>query len=183
MPANTSTTTRKLAVPAHEREEWLSYQMIDALPAAIYTTDAQGRLTYFNRAAIELSGRTPDLGTDQWCVSWKLYRPDGTPLPHDMCPMAVALKEGRAVHGEVIIVERPDGKRCWVEPHPAPLFDESGKVIGGKKREPGLPQSLNPPKTRSSAKTWMALSRVGMRAPSGCSATRPRKRLAIRLQC
>ena len=66
--------------------------MLDALPAAIYTTDAEGRLTYFNRAAVEFSGRVPELGTDQWCVSWKLYRADGTPMAHDQCPMAIALK-------------------------------------------------------------------------------------------
>ena len=36
-------------------------QMIDALPAAIYTTDAQGRLTHFNPAAVEFSGMLVDL--------------------------------------------------------------------------------------------------------------------------
>lgn len=40
-------------------------EMIDALPTAIYTTDAQGRLTYFNPAAVRLAGRAPELGTDQ----------------------------------------------------------------------------------------------------------------------
>jgi PAS domain S-box-containing protein len=105
--------------------------MIDALPAAIYTTDSNGRLTHFNPAAVELSGRTPQIGTDEWCVSWKLYRPDGTPLPHDECPMAIALKQGRVNHGEEIVVERPDGTRLWCTPYPTPLRDASGKVIGG----------------------------------------------------
>jgi PAS domain-containing protein len=93
-------------------------EMIDALPAAIYTTDAEGGVMHFNPACIELSGRTPVLGSDCWCVSWKLYRPDGTPLPHDECPMAIALKEGRAVRDQMIIVERPNGTRAL--PHPAP---------------------------------------------------------------
>ena len=105
--------------------------MFDALPAAIYTTDAKGRVTHFNPAAAELSGRTPQIGTDQWCVSWKLYRPDGTPLPHDKCPMAVALQRGRAVHGEEIIVERPDGTRLWCAPYPTPLRDSAGTIVGG----------------------------------------------------
>ena len=105
--------------------------MIDALPVAIYTTDATGRVTHFNRAAVDLCGREPVLGNDQWCVSWKLFRADGTPLSHDECPMAVALKEGRAVRGHEIIAERPDGTRAWVEPFPTPFFDESGNVAGG----------------------------------------------------
>jgi len=45
--------------------------IVSALPAAIYTTDAEGRITYFNEAAVELSGRRPDIGSDRWCVSWK----------------------------------------------------------------------------------------------------------------
>src|SRR5688572_19690697 len=69
------------------------HEMLDALPAAVYTTDAKGRLTYFNRAAVEFSGRVPELGSDQWCVSWKLYHADGTPMAHDQCPMAIAIKE------------------------------------------------------------------------------------------
>jgi PAS domain S-box-containing protein len=105
--------------------------MIDALPAAIYTTDAEGRLTHFNPACVELSGRTPELGTDHWCVTWKLFHADGTPLPHDQCPMAIALKEGRIVRGVEAIAERPDGTRIWFEPYPTPLFDEAGNLIGG----------------------------------------------------
>jgi PAS domain S-box-containing protein len=106
-------------------------EMINALPAAIYTTDVHGRLTHFNPAAVELSGRTPILGTDHWCVTWKLYRPDGTPLPHDECPMAVALRENRLVRGEEAIAERPDGTRIWFMPYPTPLRDGQGRVVGG----------------------------------------------------
>ena len=105
--------------------------MIDALPVAIYTTDAQGRLTHFNSAAVEFSGRTPKLGTDEWCVSWKLYHSDGTPMPHDECPMAVALKEGRIVRGVEAIAERPDGTRLWFTPYPTPLRDADGRIVGG----------------------------------------------------
>src|SRR5664279_4943706 len=56
--------------------------LLDALPAAIYTTDAAGRLTYYNEAAAELWGHRPALGSSEWCGSWKLFWPDGTPLPH-----------------------------------------------------------------------------------------------------
>ena len=106
-------------------------QALDELPAAIYLTDAEGRLTYYNAAAIQFSGRIPELGTDSWCVTWKLFRPDGTPLAHDQCPMAVALKEGRAVYGEEAIAERPDGTRRWFTPFPRPLRNAEGKIVGG----------------------------------------------------
>jgi PAS domain S-box-containing protein len=106
-------------------------ELIDALPAAVYTTDTEGRITHFNPASVELSGRIPQLGTDQWCVSWKLYHPDGTPMPRDECPMAIALREGHAVRGAEVIIERPDGKRSWLAPYPTPLRDAAGWIVGG----------------------------------------------------
>ena len=105
-------------------------ELLDALPAAIYTTDAAGRITYYNAAAVQLAGRTPKIGSDEWCVTWRLYRPDGTPLPHDECPMAVALKTGRPVRGMEAIAERPDGTLVPFMPYPTPLHDASGNVIG-----------------------------------------------------
>ena len=124
------TERRALEGALRESEERLR-AIMDALPAAVYTTDAQGRLTHFNQAAVEFSGRVPKLGTDEWCVTWKLFHPDGTPLPHDQCPMAIALKEGRTVFGEEAIAERPDGTRRWFTPFPTPFRNAEGKIVGG----------------------------------------------------
>jgi len=104
--------------------------LLEALPAAIYTTDAEGRITSYNDEAVRFAGREPQLGTDSWCVTWKLYWPDGTPLPHDQCPMAIALREGRPVRGVSAIAERPDGTRVHFMPYPTPIKDACGKVIG-----------------------------------------------------
>jgi len=104
--------------------------LLDALPAALYTTDADGRITYFNEAAAEIWGQRPQLGSSEWCGSWKLYLPDGTPLAHAECPMAVALKENRAIRGIEAIAERPDGTRVPIIPYPTPLHDHAGRLIG-----------------------------------------------------
>ena len=104
--------------------------LIEALPAAVYTTDAAGRITYFNQAAVEMWGCRPELGKSEWCGSWKLYWPDGRPLPHDECPMAMALKEKRPIRGMEAVAERPDGTRVPFIPYPTPLFDAAGRLIG-----------------------------------------------------
>jgi PAS domain S-box-containing protein len=104
--------------------------ILNALPAAIYTTDAHGRITFYNEAAVEMSGRRPELGQDEWCVTWKLYATDGAVLPHNQCPMAVALKENRPIRGVEAVAERPDGTRIPFIPYPTPLHDASGKLIG-----------------------------------------------------
>jgi PAS domain S-box-containing protein len=105
-------------------------ELLEALPVAVYTTDAAGRITFYNRAAAQFWGHNPELGTSQWCGSWRLYWPDGRPLPHDECPMAIALKEGREVRGVEAIAERPDGTRVRFLPYPTPLRDASGRLIG-----------------------------------------------------
>jgi PAS domain S-box-containing protein len=110
--------------------DWRFRQLLEALPAAVYTTDAEGRITFYNQAAIELSGRTPELGNDRWCISSRLHWPDGSPMRHDECPMAVALKEDRPVRGVEAIMERPDGARIHFIPFPTPLHDASGALIG-----------------------------------------------------
>jgi PAS domain S-box-containing protein len=112
----------------HENEQRMR-DLLEAIPAAIYTTDAQGRITFFNKAAVEMAGRTPQPG-DQWCVTWRLYRADGTPLAHSECPMAIAIKENRPIRGMEAIAERPDGTRVPFIPYPTPLRDADGKLIG-----------------------------------------------------
>jgi len=105
-------------------------ELLEALPVAIYMTDAEGRITFYNQAAADLWGHRPEIGKDRWCGSWRLYWPDGRPMPHDACPMAIALKEGRAVRGVEAILERPDGKRIRFCPYPTPLRDSSGRITG-----------------------------------------------------
>ena len=127
--------TSKIEPPAeHHRNNFYNgivpWQLIDALPAAIYVTDSDGRITYFNDAAVALWGYQPKLLNDQWCGSWRLYWEDGTPMPHDQCPMAMALKQRRPIRGDHAIAERPDGTRVRFMAFPTPLYDASGVLVG-----------------------------------------------------
>src|ERR1700704_5246675 len=76
----------------HLRGDDYFRKVLDELPAAVYATDAKGRITYFNEAAAALWGCRPQLGKSEWCGSWKLYWPDGTPLPPGECPLALSLE-------------------------------------------------------------------------------------------
>ncbi|MGA8499174.1 MAG: PAS domain S-box protein [Xanthobacteraceae bacterium] len=105
-------------------------QVLDLLPAAVYVTDASGLITYYNEAAAGLWGCRPQLGVSEWCGFWKLYWPDGTPLPHDECPMALAVRQNRPIRGMEALAERPDGTRVPVIPYPTPLYDAAGELIG-----------------------------------------------------
>ena len=109
----------------------LAETLIDALPVAVYTTDAAGRITSYNDAAVAFWGRAPKLGEERWCGSHRLFWLDGRPMALDECPMAVTLKTGRAVRDVEAIVERPDGSRSVFTPFPTALRDEKGLVSGG----------------------------------------------------
>jgi PAS domain S-box-containing protein len=106
------------------------HSILETLPAAVYTCDVNGYIKWYNAAATELWGRRPKLGTDLWCGSWKIYTQEGELLSLDQCPMARTLKEQKTVAGQEIIVERPDGERRIVLPHPQPIFDQSGRLTG-----------------------------------------------------
>ncbi len=105
-------------------------ELLQALPVAVYTTDADGRITSFNDAAADLWGCRPELGKSEYCGSYRLYWTDGTLLPHDQCPMAMTLRQKRPIRGMEALAERPDGTRVPLIPYPTPLFDEAGALIG-----------------------------------------------------
>jgi PAS domain S-box-containing protein len=104
--------------------------LLDRLEVPVYTADAEGAVTYWNRACIEFAGRQPELGRDRWCVTWHLYTTTGEPLAHEDCPMAQAIREQRPIRDAVAIAERPDGSRRAFRPYPTPLFDEFGRLTG-----------------------------------------------------
>ena len=68
----------------------------------------------FNPRAAELWGREPASGeTDErFCGSFKLFRPDGSFMPHEQCPMAEVVR-GKipGVHDGEVLIERPEGSR------------------------------------------------------------------------
>lgn len=136
--ATTADETLQAAIEAAGKGTSCLHEL-DALPAPIYLTDLGGTVTYFNRACIAFAGRTPVAGADSWCVTWKLYTHEGKYLPHDQCPMAVAIKEKREVRGVEAIAERPDGSRVRFRPYPTPLIDEEGRLAGALNMLIGLP--------------------------------------------
>jgi PAS domain S-box-containing protein len=105
-------------------------EALDELPAAMYVTDADGVITYFNPACLDFTGRRPNVGEDRWCVTWRLYTNAGEFLPHDECPMAVAINTRSPVRGVTAVAERPDGTRVIFRPYPTPIFDKDGQFAG-----------------------------------------------------
>jgi PAS domain S-box-containing protein len=107
--------------------------LFELCPAAVYSCDRSGVIQNFNRHAAMMWGREPVLGAadERFCGSFKLFRPDGSFMPHDQCPMAEVLsgKLLEVIDAEVR-VERPDGSRITCVVNIRPLKNQRGEVTG-----------------------------------------------------
>ena len=125
----TKRTTSHPPARAAQRRAERYRRFLDALGVAVYTTDSDGKITFFNAAAAEFWGRRPAVG-EEWCGSLRLLFLDESPMRHDECPMAITLKEARPVRGGQAIAVRPDGSNVSFMAYPTPLFDDDGQLIG-----------------------------------------------------
>jgi PAS domain S-box-containing protein len=123
-------TERKHTEQKLQKSERETRELLGALPAAIYVTDAAGRITYCNQSAIDLWGVQPKLGRDKWCDLSRFYFADGSSMALDECPTEIALKQGQIVREREAIIERRDGTRIPITPYPTPLYDATGTVVG-----------------------------------------------------
>jgi PAS domain S-box-containing protein len=125
-------TARRLEDEAIRRSELRFRRLIEKLPAAAYTIDREGLITYHNDRAVLLWGRAPQLNhpDDRYCGSFRLFQSDGTPLAHEHCWMVRALHDGRDYHGKEVLIERPDGSRVTVLAHASPIRNDAGEIIG-----------------------------------------------------
>jgi PAS domain S-box-containing protein len=150
-------TERKAAEASLRLSEERYRHLVQVLPAAVYTCDDQGHILLYNQAAVELWGRRPEIGKEKWCGSWRLFDPDGTPVPLESCPMALAIQDGQESSAKELIVERPDGSRSSVMVYPHRTTDATGAVTGAvkmlvditerKRAEESLRQSRNAERT------------------------------------
>jgi PAS domain S-box-containing protein len=126
-------TEEKRAEEAIRESEERYRTLFNLGPTAVCTIDTSGVIQNFNRHAAELWGREPALGdTDQrFCGSFKMFRPDGSFMPHDQCPMAeVVSGKKSAVHNGEVLIERPDGSHVTVLVNIRPLKNDQGEVTG-----------------------------------------------------
>jgi PAS domain S-box-containing protein len=113
-----------------EESEKRYRELIENLPVAAYSCDAEGHILVYNKTAAALWGREPKIKKDKWSGSWKVYNKNGNPLSQDMCPIAIALKEGSSITDQEIIIERPNGDKLNIVSHPVPFMDSSGRITG-----------------------------------------------------
>ena len=106
-------------------------RLFEQLPFAVYVCDCDGLVLRYNRRAAELWGRSPKLGdpNERYCGSFRMFRPDGSLLPHHQCPMADVLRTGISVRQQEVHIERPDGSRGIALVDIEAVKDGGGNVV------------------------------------------------------
>jgi len=126
-------TERKRANEAIRQSEKRYRTLFDLVPVAVYTCDAGGLIQEYNQHAVELWGREPKRNdpSEKFCGSFKIFYPDGRPMPHHKCPMARALRGEKLTETDLeILVEQSSGARRNVLVSPTALRGAQGKIIG-----------------------------------------------------
>ncbi|HEX6334708.1 MAG TPA: PAS domain S-box protein [Flavisolibacter sp.] len=122
-------TDQRQQEKALRNSELMHRQIIQSLQVAVYTTDPEGKIVLYNKAAVELFGRKPEPGDHFWRC-FKVYTTEDAELAPDATPMGICLRERHAVHGRELKIFRSDGSTRCVIPHPQPLFDDDGNFTG-----------------------------------------------------
>src|SRR5271163_5250649 len=107
-------------------------RLFEQLPFAVYVCDRDGIVLRYNHRAAELWGRSPKLGdpNERFCGSYRMFRPDGSLLPHHQCPMADVLRTGISVREQEVHIERPDGSRGIALVDIEAIKDIEGNIVG-----------------------------------------------------
>jgi PAS domain S-box-containing protein len=107
-------------------------RLFEQLPFAVYVCDRDGLVLRYNRRAAELWGRAPKLrdSNERFCGSYRMFRPDGSLLPHHQCPMAAVLRTGISVREQEVHIERPDGSRGIALVDIEAIKNSDGNIVG-----------------------------------------------------
>ncbi|HYK51517.1 MAG TPA: HWE histidine kinase domain-containing protein, partial [Terriglobales bacterium] len=107
-------------------------RLFEQLPFAVYVCDRDGLVLRYNRRAAELWGRSPKPcdPNERFCGSYRMFRPDGSLLPHHQCPMADVLRTGVSVREREVHIERPGGLRGIALVDIEAIKDSGGNIIG-----------------------------------------------------
>jgi PAS domain S-box-containing protein len=117
----------------HEEQAFeVPARLFEQLPFAVYLCDRDGLVLRYNRRAAELWGRSPKIRdpNERFCGSYRMFRPDGSLLPHHECPMADVLRTGVSVREQEVHIERPDGLRGIALLDIEVIKDSDGNIVG-----------------------------------------------------
>ena len=100
--------------------------LLDYIPDGVFTVDAEWRVSFFNRAAEQITGIPRDQALGRRCCD--VFRAS---ICENLCALKQTLATRRPVVNKVVYIIDVRGQKVPISISTAILKDEHGKVIGG----------------------------------------------------
>lgn len=100
--------------------------VLDSIADGVFTVDMDWRITFFNRAAEEITGVPAADALGRACRD--VFH---SSLCDGVCALKTCLSEDAPVHHRSIYILRPDGTQVPISVSAAPLKDSQGRLVGG----------------------------------------------------
>ena len=100
--------------------------LLDYIPDGVFTVDAEWRVTFFNRAAEQITGIPRDQAVGRRCCD--VFRAS---ICENLCALKQTLATRRPVANKVVYIIDIRGQKVPISISTAVLKDEHGKIIGG----------------------------------------------------
>jgi len=128
LAAEEQASLAKTARADAERQAAQLGALLENLNEAVNIHDASGRLIMRNRKAQEITGIAEQVEGIDSPVPVAYLNLDGTPLPSDRLPCALALRDEKPDYSEYILV-RADGSRRRLTFSTGTVRDETGRIV------------------------------------------------------
>ena len=111
----------------------LARELASNVATPFLVLDADGTLIFFNERAEQIIGSTPaemgELPEDEWRARLSVSRLDGTPVPNDETPSAIARRECRPCL-DTLVYTRDDGHSMTLVVLAVPLLAHADDFAG-----------------------------------------------------
>ncbi len=104
-------------------------RVLDALDAGVVIHAPDTSIVEANARARELLGMQDIGGRLAADPAWVFMDAEQHLLAIDKYPVVAAIRTGRAVREQTILVRRPDGNVIWVQANAVPRFDEANELL------------------------------------------------------
>jgi len=120
-------------MPGKQIEIILSRQLADCLSLAIFLTDAEGTLLFFNEPAEKILGKrfeeTGRICIEEWSTIFKPVDEAGRPIPPEDLPLSKTLAHHQPSHG-TFWIESLQGERHKISVTAVPVIGRASRFQG-----------------------------------------------------
>ena len=126
-------TTRQQAETELRASEARFRTVVAAMAEGVLLRDAEGKIVDCNASAERILGKTlaQMKGFSAFAPEWQTEREDGSPMPEEERPTAIAVRTGLPQSDVVACFRKPDGNVLWGLLNVQPLFDGSSSTPSG----------------------------------------------------